>query len=152
MTPPTVRFLSLFVDDLADATTRLSALLGCAPRPPEARREAPTPHPFAGDGPVVFDLGTIEIALYRAVAARGTHAGDVGIGVETGVSAGALTARLAAAGARPLAGATPLEGEEDGAVGGEDGHGQGEGEERVGREMRVAMTRDRHFFELLTRG
>ncbi len=155
MNAPRVRFLSLFVDDPATSADRLEALLGCAPREDARAEGAPSPHPFAAEGPIVFELGEVELALYRASAAKGTHAGDVGIGValnaaETGLadetsstkSANSaddaaravaehdtvLNARLAASKARALAPSTTL---------------------ADGRPMRVAMTLDRHFFELI---
>lgn len=132
MAPPTVRFLSLFVDDLPGAAARLSTLLGVAPRAADAPCEAPRPHPHGGEGPVVFDLGTIELALYAASATRGTHAGDLGIGVALDEPAVALDARIAGAHARALGPARALAGEDD-------------------RALRVAMTPERHFFELATR-
>lgn len=139
MTAPQVRFLSLFVDDPAAAAVRLEALLGCAPRSADAAGAAgaaPSPHPFAApEPPIVFDLGTIELALHRASNAKGTHAGDVGIGVVTGLEGDAgetgLDARLAASQARALGPTQTL---------------------ADGRAMRVAMTLDRHFFELVRRG
>lgn len=135
MTAPQVRFLSLFVDDPSAAAVRLEALLGCAPRSADAAGgagAAPSPHPFAApEPPIVFDLGTIELALYRAAAARGTHAGDVGIGVVTDLDdadESPLDARLTASQARALGPTQTL---------------------ADGRAMRVAMTLDRHFFELV---
>lgn len=134
MAPPTVRFLSLFVDDLAGAAARLSALLGVVPRADDAPGDAPSPHPYGGAGPIVFDLGTLELALYAASARNGTHSGDLGIGVALDEDGEALDARIAAARARSLGPAVALAGERE-----------------SGRTMRVAMTPERHFFELTTR-
>jgi hypothetical protein len=133
MSAPRVPFLSLFVEDPTAAAVRLEALLGCRPRSAgdAGANVAPSPHPFAAEGPIVFELGTIELALYRASAAKGTHGGDVGIGIALGAleeDDATLDARLAASQARPLAPTTTL---------------------ADGRSLRVAMTLDRHFFELI---
>ena len=42
---PALRFLSLFVPDLADAVARYTAMLGVAPTAQDA--DAPTAHPYA---------------------------------------------------------------------------------------------------------
>ena len=46
--------------------------------------QPPGPHPFAAAGPVVFQLGTVAVALYQATPKRGTQPGDVGIGLAVG--------------------------------------------------------------------
>ncbi len=79
MSSPEMRFLSLFVPDLAAATQAYSAIFGIEPRPDAG--QALDPHPFAGGAPVVFDLGSVCLALYQCDG-RTTHPGDVGIGVQ----------------------------------------------------------------------
>ena len=76
---PQLRFLSLFVPDLEAATQRYQEVLGLPPTQDDGT--APSPHPFAAAGPVLFDLVTVKLALYQADPNRGTHPGDVGIGV-----------------------------------------------------------------------
>jgi catechol 2,3-dioxygenase-like lactoylglutathione lyase family enzyme len=77
--PPEITFLSLFVPDLKEAARCYQEVLGLEPVPNQG--QAPDPHPFAGSAPVLFELGQVRIALYEANPNRGTHAGDVGIGV-----------------------------------------------------------------------
>ncbi len=76
---PQLRFLSLFVPNLPEAARRYAAVFGVEPN--TNADTAPTPHPFAASGPVVFDLGTVALALYQCDM-RATHPGDVGIGVQ----------------------------------------------------------------------
>jgi hypothetical protein len=75
--PPkaSLRFVSLFVPDLAQAARTYEALLGTPPT--EGPSPAPAPHPFAAAGPVVFEVGGVALALYQADG-KTTHAGDVG--------------------------------------------------------------------------
>jgi hypothetical protein len=75
----TLRFLSLFVPNLAEAVGRYQALLGVAPS--AGSGAAPAPHPFGVKGPVVFQLGDVAIALYECDG-QTTHPGDVGLGIE----------------------------------------------------------------------
>lgn len=124
---PAVKFLSLFVPDLEDAARRYEAILGVAPT--AQPRNAPPRHPFSPAKAVVFDLGTVELALYQTDG-KTTHAGDVGIGIETGEDAGSVGKRAASAGASVFPGVHTLR---------EDG-----------RKMAVFMTPDRHFFEAVS--
>jgi hypothetical protein len=125
---PRVRFLSLFVPDLDAAAARYAAVLGVAPRTDAG--VAPARHPFAAAGPVVFDLGGVALALYRADG-RGTHAGDVGIGLEAQGAPESVTARAAAEGGRVVRTV-----------------------ERLGptdaRAMSILALPDRHFFEIVS--
>jgi hypothetical protein len=123
---PTVRFLSLFVPELTEARQRYAAMLGVEPM--EGDEVCPRPHPFAAAGPVVFDLGSLRLALYQCDM-RGTHPGDVGIGLCGPEGPEALAARARGAGARLLRAATPAGGD--------------------GRSMAVFMMPDRHFFEAM---
>jgi len=123
---PTIRFLSLFVPDLEQATHHYEALFGVAPQ--SADTVAPSRHPFSPSKGVVFNLGGVELALYQTDG-KTTHAGDVGIGVETSESSQAASTRASQAGARVFPGARPLDDR---------------------REMVVLMTPDRHFFELVS--
>ncbi len=85
-----LRFVSLFVPDLAEAARTYEALLGT---PPAAGPfPAPAPHPFAAAGPVVFELGSVALALYQ-VDEKTTHPGDVGFGTETNVDQAAAVIR-----------------------------------------------------------
>ena len=120
MTEPTIRFLSLFVPDLAEARERYAAIFGR--EPVEGDEVCPRPHPFAAAGPVVFELGTVRIALYQCDQ-RTTHAGDVGIGIMDAEGPEATARRARKAGARVFAGPAG--------------------------EMAVFMTPDRHFFEVV---
>jgi hypothetical protein len=79
-TPPRLRFISLFVPNLAEAVRRYEVLLEVAPN--YASPAALTPHPFARLGPVVFQLGDVALALYECDN-QTTHPGDVGFGLET---------------------------------------------------------------------
>ena len=73
---PQLKFLSLFVPDLAEVAQRYEAVFGITPS--EDPGVAPQTHPFAAAGPVVFDLGNVALALYECDQ-RSTHPGDVGI-------------------------------------------------------------------------
>jgi hypothetical protein len=123
---PTLRFLSLFVPDLADATRRYSELFGVEPR--RVDTQAPHVHPFAAGGPVVFELGGVELALYQCDG-RTTHPGDVGIGISTPGSTEPLARRAGELGGRVFFGPKPLPGD--------------------GRDGAFFVLPDRHFFELL---
>lgn len=123
--PPSVRFLSLFVPDLDAAQATYQQLLGIPPFTGET--SAPTPHPFAARGPVVFDLGTVHLALYQCAPQRGTHPGDVGIGVESSATLKEAAHRAKESGAQVFFGPSPLPGD--------------------GRQMMVYVTPDRHFLE-----
>jgi predicted enzyme related to lactoylglutathione lyase len=125
MPPKTsLRFVSLFVPDLAEAARTYEALLGTAPaRDPSP---APAPNPFAAAGPVVFDVGGVVLALYQADG-KTTHAGDVGFGIETDVDEAAAVIRER--GGVVFWGPEPL---------GADG-----------RKMAIGVTTDRHFFEVV---
>ena len=123
---PEITFLSLFVPDLAQAARRYQEVLGLEPA--ENQGSAPDPHPFAGSAPVVFDLGQVRIALYEANPHRGTHPGDVGIGVRTAEPPAAVAERAKQNGATTLYGPKRLAGD--------------------GREMAVFALPDRHFFEV----
>ncbi|MBN1612504.1 MAG: hypothetical protein JW940_38090 [Polyangiaceae bacterium] len=118
-----LEFISLFVPSLEDAVPRYAALLGTAPI--DGSKAAPSPHPFAAKGPVVFELGGVSFALYECDG-RTTHPGDVGFGLVTAVDQAA--ARLREQGGRVFWGpkaVTP-----------------------GGRTMAVGVLPDRHFFEL----
>jgi hypothetical protein len=119
--PPkaSLRFLSLFVPDLAEAAKTYEALLGT--QPAAGPSPAPAPQPFAVAGPVVFELGEVALALYEADG-KTTHAGDVGFGIETDVDEATTVIR-----------------EHGGAV--------FWGPDR--RRMAVGVTTDRHFFEVV---
>ena len=125
--PPKVKLLSLFVPDLDSATRRYAAILGVEPAADCG--PAPIPHPFAAKGPVVFQLGAVALALYQAAPDRGTHPGDVGIGLSVGGAVSEIATRAAQRGGRVFFGPAQLP---------EDG-----------REMAVFVLPDRHFFELL---
>jgi catechol 2,3-dioxygenase-like lactoylglutathione lyase family enzyme len=123
-----VRFLSLFVPDVAQTARRYERILGVAPMPSD--HTAPQPHPFAASAPVVFDLGQTKLALYEANPDRGTHPGDVGIGICVAGSPAAVAARAAENGGRVFYGPKRAPGD--------------------GREMAVFVLPDRHFFELVS--
>ncbi len=125
--PPEVKLLSLFVPDLDTASRRYASVLGVEPA--AHCGPAPKPHPFAAAGPVVFQLGAVTLALYQAAPDRGTHPGDVGIGLVGAGSVADIAARAAAHGGNVFFGPAKLP---------EDG-----------REMAVFVLPDRHFFELL---
>jgi catechol 2,3-dioxygenase-like lactoylglutathione lyase family enzyme len=140
-TPPSIRFLSLFVPDLAAAARCYEKMLGVPPsrpsvpavvepgseRPASLASPAPAPHPFASGGPILFELGSVCLALYQCDG-RTTHAGDVGIGL-LARSVSELSERAAAAGGRVLLRPAPLPAD--------------------GRRAAVLMLPDRHFFEVL---
>jgi len=88
--PASLRFLSLFVSDLGEATGTYQALLGVSRVMAPRRRQRP--HPFAARGPVVFQLGDVALALYQCDG-RTTHPGDVGFGIETAVDEAAARVR-----------------------------------------------------------
>ncbi|MBI2394616.1 MAG: hypothetical protein HYV09_33915 [Deltaproteobacteria bacterium] len=93
---------------------------------------APATHPFAASGPVVFGLaGGFELALYQCHPSRGTHAGDVGIGLDVGDVGDVedVAARARASSFQVFFGPAGID--------------------RDGRAMAVAMSPDRHFFELV---
>jgi catechol 2,3-dioxygenase-like lactoylglutathione lyase family enzyme len=124
--PPkaSLRFVSLFVPDLEEARRTYEALLGTPPA--AGPSPAPAPHPFAAEGPVVFVLGGVALALYQADG-KTTHAGDVGIGIETAVNEAASAIREH--GGLVFWGPEAL------------------GEDR--RRMAVGVLKDRHFFEVV---
>jgi hypothetical protein len=131
---PQLRFISLFVPNLADATRRYAALLQtapCATATLDATGDGPSMavplrHPFAANGPVVFQLGDLALALYECDG-KVTHAGDVGFGLVSDDSQTA--ARLAEQGGTVFWGPTAL------------GDGQ--------NKLAVGMLPDRHFFEIV---
>ncbi len=123
-TPPRLRFISLFVPNLAEAVTRYEALLQTAPNYDSAAALAP--HPFATSGPVVFQLGEVAIALYECDN-RTTHPGDVGFGLETDMNQ--TVSRIREQGGNVFWGpASASEG---------------------GQNAAIAMLPDRHFFEIV---
>lgn len=125
--PPTVRFVSLFVPDLEAAARTYESIFGVPAS--RADRTAPSPHPFAASGPIVFDLGQVRLALYECDPNRGTHAGDVGIGVCVSAGLEAIASRAARHGGRVFFGPEALADD--------------------GRAMAVFVLPDRHFFEIL---
>jgi hypothetical protein len=126
MSGPRLRFLSLFVADLDAARVRYQAMLGVAPLEGESegRGGPPAPHPFAARGPCVFDLGGVLLALYQHAPTRGTHEGDVGIGLVVDEPIVDLLRRAKEVGAITLP--TPP----------------------GGAELAVIVLPDRHFFEV----
>lgn len=122
---PRMRFLSLFVPDLDAAVAQYAAVFGVSPR--DDSGQAPNPHPFAGLGPVTFDLGQVCLALYQCDG-RTTHPGDVGIGVEV-TNPSATTEAVRDAGGQVFFGPRPMPGD--------------------GRDLAVFVTPDRHFFEIV---
>ncbi len=120
----TLRFISLFVPNLADAVGRYQALLRVAPSAESGA--APAPHPFGVKGPVVFQLGEVAIALYECDG-QTTHPGDVGLGIEC-----------------PLDEAASLLREQGGSVFWGPAS-LGESEQR----MAVGVLPDQHFFEMV---
>lgn len=124
---PSIRLISLFVPSLAEATAHYSALLQVSPC--SGSNSAIEVHPFASKGPVVFQLGSVALALYECDG-RTTHPGDVGIGLEDTVQETA--ARLNAQGGTVFWGPSPIEGHE--------------------RQLAIGMMPDRHFFEIIEAG
>jgi hypothetical protein len=124
--PPSLRFLSLFVPDLAAATERYQAVFGVAPQADDS--VAPSPHPYASAGPVVFDLGGVKLALYQCDG-RITHPGDVGIGLQGDEPPDATAERARQHQGQVFFGPQQLAGD--------------------GREMAIFMLPDRHFFEVM---
>jgi len=124
-TTPRMRFLSLFVPNLAAAAERYAAVFGLAPR--EGPGDAPSPHPFAGGTPVVFDLGQVCLALYQCDG-RTTHPGDVGIGVEV-ADPTSTTEAVRASGGQVFFGPRAAPGD--------------------GRDLAIFVLPDRHFFEIV---
>jgi catechol 2,3-dioxygenase-like lactoylglutathione lyase family enzyme len=127
--PPEITFLSLFVPDLKEAARCYQEVLGLEPVPNQG--QAPDPHPFAGSAPVLFELGQVRIALYEANPNRGTHAGDVGIGVRFHQGLAAVAERAKHNRATTLYGPKRLPGD--------------------GREIAVFALPDRHFLEVVDR-
>jgi hypothetical protein len=127
--PPEIRFLSLFVPSVQAAALHYQQILGVEPTIPD--RAAVSPHPFAGSAPVVFQLGAVALALYECNPDRGTHPGDVGIGVVGEGAPAALAERAQACGARVFYGPKRVPGD--------------------GRELAVFVLPDRHFFEVADR-
>jgi len=127
-TTPSLRFLSLFVPNLEQAVTLYTHVLGVQPTPTPTH--APATHPFAARGPVVFELGGVELALYQCDQ-RTTHPGDVGIGLCVDGSPAELARRAADKGGRVFFGPRPLPGD--------------------GRPCAALVLPDRHFFEVVGR-
>ena len=123
-TLPRFRFISLFVPNLAEATSRYASLLQMAPS--EGTGGAPSPHPFATKGPVVFQLGDLALALYECDG-HTTHPGDVGLGIESNVEQTAV--RLRQQGGMVFWGPATITGSET--------------------ELAIGMMPDRHFFEIV---
>lgn len=121
---PSIRFLSIFVPDLAQARARYETMLGLPAA--EADPDCLAPHPFAVAGPVVFDLGHVKLALYQCDM-RGTHPGDVGIGLLDEHGPEAIAERAKKAGANVFLPPRALAGQ--------------------ARSLAVFMMPDRHFFE-----
>jgi len=121
---PTLRFLSLFVPDLAQARARYEEMLGIPAL--DADPDCLSPHPFAAAGPVVFDLGPVKLALYQCDM-RGTHPGDVGIGLLDDEGPEGIAARARKAGANVFLPPRSMQGQD--------------------RSLSVFMMPDRHFFE-----
>jgi hypothetical protein len=121
---PHLRFISLFVPDLALAIGRYQRLLQVTPN--EDSEVVPAPHPFAAKGPVVFQLGDMALALYECDG-HTTHPGDVGFGLETGLDEG--VSRLREQGGSVIWGPTPIN--------------------QSKRRLAIGMLPDRHFFEIV---
>ena len=124
---PEVRFLSLFVPDLQAAARAYEEVFGVVP---SRRTDALARHPYAAAGPVVFDLGGVQVALYQCDQ-RITHPGDVGIGVVARESAQEIAQRVDSVGGRVFFGPEALP---------EDP-----------RKLAVFVMPDRHFFEVVDR-
>lgn len=125
---PTLKFLSLFVPDLAEAASRYEVVFGI--KPSEDPGVVPQTHPFAATGPVVFDLGNVVLALYECDQ-RSTHPGDVGIGIEVDPGPDAMAKRARSQQGQVFFGPGPIADE--------------------GREMAIFVLPDRHFFEVVGR-
>lgn len=122
---PSLRFLSLFVDDLQRARQRYAAVFGVEPLADEQVDAAvPRQHPYSPAPPVVFDLGGVALALYQ-VDGRVTHLGDVGIGVVVDEPAAELAQRVQQEGGQVM--------------------------QRPGDPLLVFVLPDRHFFEVVAR-
>lgn len=123
-TAPRLRFISLFVPNLSEATSLYSALLQVAPS--DGTGSAPSPHPFASKGPVIFQLGDVALALYECDG-QTTHPGDVGFGFEGNIERVAVQLRRHEAasvwGPQRIAGSATR--------------------------IAVGVTPDRHFFEIV---
>jgi hypothetical protein len=119
-----LRFISLFVPNLAQAVAQYSVLLQIVPA--EGTVGALTPHPFAVKGPVVFEMGEVLLALYECDGAT-THPGDVGFGLEGDI--GQIAARMKQQGGTVFFG--------PGTVPGSDTN------------VAIGMMPDRHFFEVV---
>lgn len=124
--PPHLRFLSLFVPDLAAASQRYEAIFGVPPL--AADTAPPSPHPYAAAGPVVFDLGGVKLALYQCDG-RTTHPGDVGIGLHTDEPPAVVSVPAAEQGGQVFFGPRQLTGDD--------------------RSLAIFMLPDRHFFEVI---
>jgi hypothetical protein len=123
MSKPRLRFVSLFVPNLAEAVERYEALLQT--KPIYGASAALTPHPFAAAGPVVFQLGDVSLALYECDG-HTTHPGDVGFGLETNLDEAAARMR-----------------EQGGTI------FWGPASSESGQTAAIGMLPDRHFFELV---
>jgi len=121
---PKIKFLSLFVPNLAEAAASYQSILGISPQ--ACCAPAPADHPFAARGPVVFQLGDVTLALYECDG-RTTHTGDVGIGLEADVDATA--AELHRRGGQVFWGPKPIDAGD--------------------RRLAIGVTADRHFFEIV---
>ncbi len=125
---PAIRFLCLFVSDMPTVAEHYRIIFGVIPSKLDEHSVAPCPHPFSSAGPIVFQLGDVELSIYQADG-RVTHPGDVGIGVLTDEPE-AIAARAKSNGAKVFFGPATIADED--------------------RQMAVFMQPDRHFFELLT--
>lgn len=127
-TTPKLRFLSIFVPDLDAATERYREVLGVEPADEDLG--APSGHPFASAGPIVFELGGVALALYQCDM-RATHPGDVGIGLEIEGSPQAMATRATAQRGKVFFGPRQISADD-------------------AREMAVFVLPDRHFFEVVS--
>jgi hypothetical protein len=94
--------------------------------PSEQLGAAVSPHPFAVKGPVVFQLGSVALALYECDGST-THPGDVGLGIESQIDQSAAKLKQ---------------------IGGTLFWGPGrvvDGDARLA----IGVTPDRHFFEFI---
>ncbi len=119
-----LRFISLFVPNLAEAVVQYSALLQQPPS--QSAAGALAPHPFAVKGPVVFQMGDVMLALYECDAST-THPGDVGFGLEGDIEQAAT--QITRQGGTIFFGPGTIAGS--------------------GTRLAIGMTSDRHFFELV---